>query len=65
MQAGKCVSHMGTKFLEVVCDEHGIGSDGEYYGDNDTQLGRINVLHHEARASSTYLARCSSTSSPA
>jgi hypothetical protein len=31
-----------------VCDEHGIGGDGEYFGDNDAQLGRINVLYHES-----------------
>jgi hypothetical protein len=27
---------------------HGIGGDGEYCGDNDAQLGRINVFDHEA-----------------
>jgi tubulin beta len=32
----------------VVCDEHGIGGDGEHYGDNDAQLDRINVIYHEA-----------------
>jgi hypothetical protein len=32
----------------VVCDEHGIGGDGEYCGINDAQLDRINVLSHEA-----------------
>jgi tubulin beta len=31
-----------------LCDEHGIGGNGEYYGDNDAQLGRINVFYHEA-----------------
>jgi tubulin beta len=31
-----------------VCDEHGIGGSGEYCGDNDAHLGRINVFHHEA-----------------
>jgi tubulin beta len=25
MQAGQCGNQMGTKFWEVVCDEHGIG----------------------------------------
>jgi hypothetical protein len=25
----------------VVCDEHGIGGDGEYCGDNGALLGRI------------------------
>jgi tubulin beta len=28
----------------MVCNEHGIGGDGEYSGVNDVQLGRINVL---------------------
>jgi tubulin beta len=32
----------------VLCDENGIGGDGEYFGDNDAQLGRINLLYHEA-----------------
>mmetsp|Transcript_6033 Transcript_6033/g.9022 ORF Transcript_6033/g.9022 Transcript_6033/m.9022 type:complete len:443 (-) Transcript_6033:231-1559(-) len=48
MQAGQCGNQMGTKFWEVVCDEHGIGGDGEYCGDNDAQLDRINVFYHEA-----------------
>jgi hypothetical protein len=32
---------MGTKILEVVCDEHGIGGSGEYFSDNDAHLDRI------------------------
>jgi hypothetical protein len=32
----------------VVCDEYGIGGGGEYFGGNDAQLDRINVLYHEA-----------------
>jgi tubulin beta len=32
----------------VLCDEHGIEGNGEYCGDNDAQLGRINVLYHKA-----------------
>ena len=35
---------MGTKFWEVVCDEHGIGGSGEYCGGNDAHLDRINVF---------------------
>ena len=31
-----------------MCDEHGIGGDGEYFGDNDAQLDRINVFYHKA-----------------
>jgi tubulin beta len=39
---------MGTEFQEMLCDEHGIGGDGEYCGDNNAQLGRINVFYYEA-----------------
>jgi tubulin beta len=56
---------MGTEFWELVCNEHGIGGSGEYCGDNDAHLGRINVLFTRPVAASTYPARCSSTSSPA
>jgi tubulin beta len=38
---------MGTSFWEVVCDGHGIGSSGEYCGDNDAHFDRINVFYHE------------------
>jgi hypothetical protein len=34
--------------LEVVCDEHGIGGDREYCGDNNAQHGSINAIYHEA-----------------
>jgi tubulin beta len=30
-----------------LCDEYGIGGDGEYCGDNDAQLDRINAFYHE------------------
>jgi hypothetical protein len=65
MQAGQCDSQMDTKIWELVCDENGIGGEGVYCGDNDAQLGRINVFRTRPRAASTFPARCSSTSSPA
>jgi tubulin beta len=34
--------------LGVVCEEHGIGGSGEYCGDNDVHLDRVNLLYHEA-----------------
>jgi tubulin beta len=45
---GPCGNHIGTKFLEVVCDEHGVGGSGEYCGDYDAHFGRINVFYDEA-----------------
>jgi tubulin beta len=32
----------------VVCDEHGIGGDGENCGGNDAQLDRISVFSQTA-----------------
>jgi tubulin beta len=40
---------MGSKFQNVLCDEYGIGGDGEYCGDdNDAQLDCINVFYYQA-----------------
>jgi hypothetical protein len=49
----------------VVCDENGIGGGGEYCGDNDAHLVRINVFYHENLDSKYVPSACSSTSSPA
>jgi tubulin beta len=48
MQAGQCVNQKGTKFWKLLCDEHCIGGDGEYCGNNDKQLGRIYASYGEA-----------------
>jgi len=48
IQAGKCGNQIGTKFWEVISDEHGIDPTGIYHGDSDFQLERINVYYHEA-----------------
>jgi tubulin beta len=42
---------MGTKFWEVLWDEHGIGGSGEYCGDNDAHFDRIGVVYDEASGS--------------
>merc|ERR1711892_572451 len=41
-------NQIGAKFWEVMSEEHGIGNDGTYKGDNDLQLERINVYYNEA-----------------
>jgi len=48
MQASQFGNQMSTGYREVVCDEHGIGGGGEYHGDSNSQLGRINALNREA-----------------
>jgi hypothetical protein len=48
IQAGQCSNQVGSKFWEVVSDEHGIDPTGSYHGDSDLQLERINVFFNEA-----------------
>jgi hypothetical protein len=38
---------MATKYREVVLDKHNIGGSGEYCGNSDANLDRINVFYHE------------------
>ena len=48
IQAGQCGNQIGGKFWEVVCDEHGIDTKGNYVGDSHLQLERVNVYYNEA-----------------
>ncbi|EYC15915.1 hypothetical protein Y032_0035g3042 [Ancylostoma ceylanicum] len=48
VQAGQCGNQIGSKFWEVISDEHGIKPDGTYSGESDLQLERINVYYNEA-----------------
>ncbi|VDI69045.1 Hypothetical predicted protein [Mytilus galloprovincialis] len=48
IQAGQCGNQIGSKFWEVISDEHGIDPIGEYRGDSDLQLERISVYFSEA-----------------
>jgi tubulin beta len=58
MQAGQCNGQTGTRFWEVVCNEHGIGGgDCEYCGDNDAQLDRINNLFYHEASGGNYVPR--------
>ncbi|CBI32808.3 unnamed protein product, partial [Vitis vinifera] len=48
VQGGQCGNQIGSKFWEVVCDEHGIDPTGRYVGTSDLQLERVNVYYNEA-----------------
>ncbi|KAH8612471.1 Tubulin FtsZ family GTPase domain [Trypanosoma vivax] len=48
VQAGQCGNQIGSKFWEVISDEHGVDPTGTYQGDSDLQLERINVYFDEA-----------------
>eukprot|EP01018_Ginkgo_biloba_P000254 Gb_41163 [translate_table: standard] len=47
-QASQCGNHLGAKFWEVICDDHGIDHTRTYYGEPDLHLERINVYYNEA-----------------
>uniref|UniRef100_A0A1I8GZV8 Tubulin beta chain n=1 Tax=Macrostomum lignano TaxID=282301 RepID=A0A1I8GZV8_9PLAT len=49
IQVGQCGNQIGSKFWEVISDEHGIDSTGTYTGDApDIQLARSSVYYNEA-----------------
>lgn len=47
IQAGQCGNQIGSKFWQVICEEHGIDQSGTYKGDNPLQLERANVYFNE------------------
>ncbi|VDP24075.1 unnamed protein product [Onchocerca flexuosa] len=49
IQAGQCGNQIGSKFWEVISDEHGIDQLGQYHGDSELQLERINVYYNEVQ----------------
>jgi len=51
LQTGQCGNQIGSKFWEVICDEHGIDQTGAYKGTNDDQLDKINVYFNEVGGS--------------
>jgi tubulin beta len=51
VQVGQCGNQVGSKFWEVVSEEHGIDPTGIYKGDSPLQLERINVYYNEVSGS--------------
>ena len=56
LQTGQCGNQVGTKFWEVLSDEHSIDGTGNYVGTSPLQLERINVYYNEA-ADNKYVPR--------
>ncbi|KAG7495372.1 tubulin beta chain-like [Solea senegalensis] len=48
LQIGQCGNQIGSKFWEVISEEHGINTAGMYVGDSNVQLERANVYFNEA-----------------
>ncbi|XP_012687436.2 tubulin beta-1 chain [Clupea harengus] len=49
LQIGQCGNQIGSKFWEVIGEEHGINHVGIYEGDSPVQLERLNVYFNEAQ----------------
>ncbi|CAH0404145.1 unnamed protein product [Chilo suppressalis] len=56
VQAGQCGNQIGSKFWEVISDEHGVDPQGVYRGENPLQQERIDVYYNEA-SSGKYVPR--------
>lgn len=50
VQVGQCGNQIGSKFWEIISEEHGLDKAGNYKGDSELQLERINVYYTEASA---------------
>jgi len=50
LQAGQCGNQVGDAFWNRAGQEHGLLDNGNYAGDQDTQLERINVFYKETSA---------------
>lgn len=48
VQVGQCGNQVGCKFWETISDEHGINPSGQFEGESDLQLNRLNVYFTEA-----------------
>jgi len=48
IQAGQCGNQIGSKFWEVISEEHGLDQTGLFKGDSDIQKERMNVYYNEA-----------------
>jgi len=49
LQVGQCGNQIGSKFWQVISEEHGIDAAGVYKGEDELQLERINVYYNEAQ----------------
>ena len=47
VQTGQCGNQIGSKFWEVISEEHGLDGNGAYVGDSPSQLDRIDVYFSE------------------
>ncbi|CAH2083558.1 unnamed protein product [Euphydryas editha] len=57
LQAGQCGNQIGSKFWEIISDEHGIDPTGHYRGDSELQLERIQVYYNEAGGGTRFVPR--------
>ena len=43
IQVGQCGNQVGTKFWEIICDEHGVDGYGQWVGTSSLQAERLGV----------------------
>ncbi|OAG29999.1 tubulin beta [Nematocida displodere] len=56
LQTGQCGNQIGSKFWEVISEEHGINEEGLYEGSGQHQLDKVSVYYNES-SSGKYVPR--------
>jgi len=57
IQAGQCGNQIGSKFWEVMCDEHNLDKTGKFVGGDRSLIERINVYFNTVRET-RFVPRC-------
>lgn len=47
LHVGECGNNMGAKYWELIASEHGLNEAGDYKGDSDVQLNKIDICFRE------------------
>lgn len=47
VQVGQCGNQIGSKFWNLISEEHGIDKNGKYIGENSNQLERLDVYYND------------------
>ena len=50
LQTGQCGNQIGSKFWEIISDEHGINPQGFWDEGSDLQIERVNVYYNQAQS---------------
>ena len=48
LQVGQCGNQIGSKFWDLLGEEHALDNNGKFIGDDPLQSARLDVYYNEA-----------------